>query len=50
MQRKILTCIVIALFIISGIYIFNLANTISDVRESQRQRGIEFEANFRDSV
>ena len=47
MQRKILTCIVTILFIISGIYIFHLAGTISDVRELQRQRGIEFEASFR---
>jgi len=50
MQRKILTCIVVTLFIISGIYIFHLANTISDVRELQRQRGIDFEADFRNPV
>ena len=50
MKRKILTCIVVTLFIISGIYIYHLTNTISDVRESQRYRGIEFEANFRNPV
>jgi len=44
MRKKALTFIVAALFVISVLYIFHLFITIADVREAQRQRGIEFEA------
>ena len=46
MRRKILTGIVVILFVISGIYIGHLFITIAEVRETQRQRGIEFEMNY----
>ena len=47
MKKKILTGIVVILFVICGIYIGHLFITIADVRETQRQRGIEFEAQRR---
>ena len=47
MKKKILTGIVVILFVICGIYIGHLLITIADVRETQRQRGIEFEARRR---
>jgi len=49
-QRKILMCIVVALFIICGVYIFHFIGAVADVREAQYQRGIEFETMTRDSV
>jgi len=50
MQRKILMCIVVVLFIICGVYIFHFVGALADVREAQYQRGLEFEAIVRDSV
>ena len=47
MKKKILAFIVVILFVICAIYIHHLFITIADVREAQRQRGIEFEAGRR---